>query len=69
MQKFDQIHAKHLTAPRERELELLDARYKTLSPIAKTHTGINAKKTSNKIEKGVKKEKETFRAKLVNIVM
>ena len=58
LQKFDQLHAKYLVSPRDIPMGF-DVNFKT-ETIAKQ--GI-------KLDKLVKKDKESFRTKMVNIVM
>jgi hypothetical protein len=58
LQKFDQLHAKYLVSPRDIPMDL-DAKYKTET----------LPKQGIKLDKLVKKDKESFRTKMVNIVM
>jgi dynein heavy chain len=63
LQKFDQIHAKYLTSPRG------DMDTSGNQKIIHTNMKDSIIKEQQKIEKMIKKEKESFRTTMVNIVM
>ena len=84
LQKFDIIHAKYLTAPRERDFEVdtsgvAGGRRKNVCGVPTSasekkqkiqHDSILAQNREQaRIEKGAKKDKESFRTTMVNIVM
>lgn len=69
LQKFDQIHAKYLTSPRDYDLNPVSYKQKAAGKPIKNDSALATARQLAKIEKGVKRDKESFRTRMVNIVM